>query len=48
MAQTGAALAVVEEEPWVRPADAGAEVGREPTAAIDAGADAAAVDEVVR
>jgi hypothetical protein len=40
------ALVVVEVEPWVLPAGAGAEVGGEPTATTDAGA--ATVDEAGR
>jgi hypothetical protein len=39
--QVGATLAVVEVEPWVLPAGAGAEVDGEPTAAVDAGVVAA-------
>jgi hypothetical protein len=42
VAQAGATLAVVGAEPWVLPAGAGTEVGGEPTAATDAGADATA------
>jgi hypothetical protein len=37
--QTGAALVVVELEPWVLPVGASAEVGREPIAAADASVD---------
>jgi hypothetical protein len=33
--QIGTALAVVEVEPWVLPAGAGTEMGREPTAGAD-------------
>jgi hypothetical protein len=39
-------LAVVEVEPWVLPASAGAEVGGKPTAAADVGA--ATADEAGR
>jgi hypothetical protein len=35
MAQAGAALAVVEVEPWVLPAGAGVELGGKPTTAAD-------------
>jgi hypothetical protein len=37
MAQAGTTLVVVEVEPWVLPASASAEVGREPTATGEAG-----------
>jgi hypothetical protein len=40
--QEGAALVVVEVEPLMLPAGAGVEVGGEPTAVADTGADAAA------
>jgi hypothetical protein len=46
--QVGAALAVVEVEPWVLPAGADAGVGREPTVAIDTGVNAAVANEVGR
>jgi hypothetical protein len=36
MAQAGTTLVVVEVEPWVLPASASAEVGREPIATVDA------------
>jgi hypothetical protein len=36
--QAGATLVVLEVEPWVLPAGAGAEMGGEPTVATDAGA----------
>jgi hypothetical protein len=48
VAQGGAVLVVVEVEPWVLPAGADAEVGREPTAAADAGVDATADGKVGR
>jgi hypothetical protein len=41
VAQAGTALAVVEVESWVLPTGAGAEVGGEPTATTNTGADAA-------
>jgi hypothetical protein len=48
VAQAGVALAVVEVDPWVLPTGAGAQVGGEPIAAADAGAEAAAADEAGR
>jgi hypothetical protein len=46
VAQVGVALVVVEVEPWVLSAGAGAQMGGEPTA--DAGAEAATADEAGR
>jgi hypothetical protein len=46
--QAGASLAVVEVEPWVLPASAGAGIGGEPTAAANTGANATAIDKVGR
>jgi hypothetical protein len=37
VAQAGVAQAMVEVEPWVLPAGAGAEVGGKPTATADTG-----------
>jgi hypothetical protein len=48
VAQASTVLAVVEVEPWVLLAGVGIEVGREPTAAADATADAAAAGEAGR
>jgi hypothetical protein len=38
VAQASVTLVVVEVEPWVPPADVGAEVGRKPTVVADTGA----------
>jgi hypothetical protein len=45
VAHVGTAQAEVEVEPWMLPAGVGAEVSGEPTAADDAGVDAAAAGE---